>query len=466
MNFSNAIDNQRSLTENGMAAHASSGSACLDLFYGATRGVNIVPKFVAALAENHELALRIALWIRDARGGSGERQLFRDILSYLQDVSVQDTVTLLNKASALGRWDDLLGLKNPVVKGHAFALIADALYHKNQLCAKWLPRKGVEAAELRSFLRLTPKQYRKLLVGLTNVVETQMCAKEWESINFSHVPSLAHARYKSAFSRNSSAYATYVEALRNGDSAVKVNAGAVYPYDVIKGFYSGLTADKRTVMEAQWASLPNYVGAASVLPMIDVSGSMKCSAGNTGSLSCLDVAVSLGMYFADKNTGEFKDCFLTFSSAPELQKLSGTISQKLDQLRTADWGMSTNLNSALDIVLKTALDNQVPNEEMPKTLIIFSDMQFNECTENSGDTALEMMKKKYEVAGYSMPAVVFWNLNARYDNTPAKKSSTGVALVSGFSPAVASAILTAGVDELSPEKMMLRAVMVDRYNLA
>jgi hypothetical protein len=459
-----------------MLARESTANPLVDLFYGATRGVDIVGKFVAARIVNREVALRIALWIRDARGGSGERQLFRDIVSYLEAAHPQDAIVLVQKAAEIGRWDDLLGLKNPLVRGVAYALIAQALKNGNGLCAKWMPRKGEEAVALRNFMRLSPKTYRKLLVESTNVVETEMCAGDWDAINFNHVPSVAHARYKRAFGRNTTKYGEWVTALKNREAGAKVNAAAVYPYDVLKGrigvYATEMTADEMTadelaVIEAQWAAMPNFVGSASVLPLVDVSGSMTCLAGGRGSRSgttCLEVAVSLGLYFADKNRGAFKDCFLTFSDQPQLVRLRGNINEKIDQMSNADWGMNTNLHAALDKILQTAVDGGVPQSEMPGTLVIFSDMQFDQCVEYD-DSAMNMIQRKYQDAGYTMPRIVFWNLSASYGNVPVKFDESGTALVSGFSPAIAQSLLSAG-DEFTPESVMMRTIMNSRYDLA
>lgn len=338
------------------------------------------------------------------------------------------------------------------------------------LAAKWTPRKGPIAAEIRAFFGMSPKQYRKSLVALTNVVETAMCANNWDSINFSHVPSLASARYKKAFSRHTEKYAEYVAALVKGDPKVKVNAAAVYPYDVLKGFVStyGTYYNETQLghIKAQWEALPNYIGDARILPLVDVSGSMATPAGGIGSKSgvtCMEVAVSLGLYCADKNVGAFKDAMLTFSSIPKLEVLRGDILQKVIQMVRTDWGMSTNLHAAFDTILKTAVSNKVPESEMPETLLIMSDMQFNACIDYD-DSAIQMIARKYEAAGYKIPNVVFWNINSS-GNAPAKFDQRGVGLVSGFSPATLMGVLGADASEFTPEAIMRKAVCIPRYDL-
>lgn len=471
--FVDAVANQEARTDNGMVARKSTAKACVDLFFkiGASRGKNITKEFTAAFVENKDIALRIAQWVRDARGGAGERQLFRDVLVYLEKHDKDAAKALLRKVPELGRWDDIFVFTDKELKAQAYTMLGDALRNRNGLAAKWTPRKGPVALELRQFFGMSPKFYRKSLVDLTKVVESQMCAKDWDNINFSHVPSVAHARYKKAFGRNTEKYAEYVKALVKGDDPiVKVNAAAVYPYDVLKGLINsyGVTFDKTQLdlITKQWEALPNYIGDANVLPLVDVSGSMTCPAGGHNSKSkttCLEVAVSLGLYLADKNKGKFKDTFLTFSGNPELLTLRGDIVQKIDQMNKSKWEMNTNLVRALDKILSVAVKGNVPQSEMPEMLLILSDMQFDQCA-RFDDSAFGSIVRKFTDAGYAVPKIVFWNLNAS-DNVPVKYDTRGVALVSGFSPAIVKAVLAADTDQFTPEAIMMKTIMVPRYDI-
>ena len=476
--FVNAVKNQEARTANGMKALKSTTSSCVDLFFkiGASRGKNIVPQFTAAYVQDRNIALRIAQWARDVRGGAGERQLFRDILMYLDKNDPDAAIIVMNKVPELGRWDDLLlPFTNQGVKAEAYHLIKDALDKGNGLCAKWMPRKGAQAAELRNAFGWTPKYYRKRLVELTNVVETQMCAKDWDNINFNHVPSVASARYKKAFARHTTKYGEWAKALVSTDpkvkETVKVNAGAVYPYDVLKGLISyryDAKYDKSNLdhITAQWEALPNFVGDANILPIVDVSGSMTSPAGGYSSKSvvtCLDVSVSLGLYLADKNKGKFKDTFLTFSDKPELLHLNGNIVQKIEQMNRSSWTMNTNLVAAIKKILDVAVKGNVPQEEMPNALLILSDMQFDLCAKFD-DSAMQMIRRKYEEAGYNVPNIVFWNLNAA-DNVPVKFNERGVALVSGFSPTIVKTVLGGDFEQFTPEAIMMKAIMNPRYDI-
>ena len=473
MNFNDAIGNQEARTENDMKARKSTANACTDLFFkiGASRGKDIIPAFVAAFVENEDYALRIAQWARDVRGGAGERQLFKNVLAYLEKNDPKVAVKLIAKIPEIGRWDDMLiEYTNSDLEAAVFFYYKEAIDLGNPLAAKWAPRKGYQAKKMREAWGMTPKQYRKTLVGLTNVVETKMCDKDWANINFSHVPSLASTRYKSAFYKNAEvAFTEYVEKLTNGDKSVKVNAGAVFPYDIIKGTLSGwygtkeLSAVEEAHIVAQWNALENFMGEASVFPIVDVSGSMCTPAGNSN-VTCLEVAVSLGLYCADKNKSAFKDAWMVFSEQPTIEVLEGNIVQKMQQMSgNRSWGMNTNLNVAFEKMLSMAVINNVPVKDMPEVLVIFSDMQFDSCV-HYDDSALEMIKRKYVQAGYEVPKVVFWNLNA-YDNAPVKFDQSGTALVSGFSPAIMKSILAGNIDDFTPESVMLEAIMNERYKI-
>lgn len=476
--FVEAVQSQEARTENGMKALKSSTSACVDLFFkiGASRGKDILKDFVAAYVENRNLALRIAQWARDVRGGSGERQLFKDILVHLEQRDPEAAKSLLMKVPNIGRWDDIFAFKTSEMKTSAYTMLGDALREKNGLAAKWTPRQGPIAVEIRKFFGMSPKFYRKSLVEMTKVVEQQMCAKDWDEINFSHVPSVAHARYKKAFIRNTPKYKEYVMELikdpKDRAVEVKINAGAVYPYDVLKGLLPGgflrnvdNISDKTEldVITAQWNALENFMGDADVLPLIDVSGSMTVPVGGSSGISCLQVAVSLGLYCADKNKGKFKNTFLTFSGTPELLHLKGDIIDKVQQISTSTWGMNTDLVSAMNLILKTALNGNVSQSEMPKMLLIFSDMQFDQCAKFD-ESVMWIIEKKFTEAGYTMPAIVFWNLNSK-DNVPVKANAKKVALVSGFSPSIMKSVLSADSEKFTPEGIMLNTVMIPRYDI-
>ena len=463
--FAQAVENTETfgLTENGMPTLVSSLAPLVDLFFGigSSRGKDISAQFERAWHADKTLAARMLFWARDIRGGAGERDTPRKLLLALERGHRDDLIRLLPFVSEYGRWDDLLIFETAEAKTVAYSLIAEALRAGNGLAAKWMPRKGPIANELRKYMNHTPKSYRKLLVGLTKVVETQMCANDWTSINYDHVPSVAAARYRKAFTKHDGVgYAAYQAGLVAGTN--KINAGAIYPYDVIKGVtYGGVESNRVAV--AQWDSLPNYLGDNAIIPMIDVSGSMACSIGGNKNLTCMDVALGLGLYIADKQTGPFKDMTLTFSAQATIDILRGDIIAKLNQLRRQKWGMNTNLENGFREILRIATANRVSADQMPKYLLILSDMEFDSCVDERRDTAFTMAKRMYATAGYELPKVVFWNLNARQGNVPVRFDQNGVALISGFSPSIMKNVLAAR--NFAPADIMLETLNSDRYNV-
>ena len=471
MSFKDAVIDfeNTTTTANGMKALKSSLNANVDLFYkiGASRGKDISSDFDRALGENPELALRILLWSRDIRGGAGERVLFRNILKHLETNhfhALELNPKFFEVIPEVGRFDDLLVFSHPALKIRAYTVIRKALLEGNQLAAKWMPRKGPLAVELRSFLGMTPKAYRKMLVSLTNVVETPMSANRWDEINYEHVPSKAMTIYSKAFERHSpEKFSEYTTKLSEGTA--KVNASAVFPYDVTRMINTGNEA----VANQMWESLPDYIGEASVLPLVDVSGSMLTTIPGT-KLSCMDVAVSLGLYISTKAKGAFKDLWINFSESANFVHATGSLSQKLSSFKRSDWGMNTNLVKAFTNILEVAKNGNVDPKDMPETLLILSDMQFDiavspswNSQENWNPSAIQMIRQQYENYGYKMPTIVFWNLNAQ-SNVPVKYDENGTAMVSGFSPAIMKAVLGANIDTISPENIMLDTVMTERYN--
>lgn len=473
MKFVDALRQEDILTENGMATNSSSLNACVDLFFniGAMRGQDkqrLIATFSKAFNEDPKRAMKLLFWARDVRGGAGERQVFKDIIAYLaedHDLALKPNVHLI---SEYGRWDDLLTLVGTRLENEAFTLISDAIIAENGLCAKWMPRKGPIAEKLRKFTGMSPKQYRKSLVGLTSVVETKMCAKEWDTIEFGKLPSVASARYQKAFGKNAyESYSAYIQSLVKGEA--KINAGAVYPYDITKS----LTHGNATVANEQWKALPNYLEGANdmILPVVDTSGSMSCPAGGSKSVTCMDVAISLGLYISERNEGPFKDAFITFSDNPQLQVLSGSLKDRYAQMSRSDWGMSTNLEATFKLILDQATKHNLSQDEMPNKILILSDMEFNEATGSRGwgnsrtngwnPTAQQMIEKMYDAAGFTMPQIVYWNIQSRNGGVPVAFDKQGTALVSGFSPAIMTSLLGGEIE--SPQQIMDKTILSERY---
>lgn len=483
--FVNAVEgllpqSNEARTENNMRAHKSTNNACLDLFFkiGSMRNQDIVQLFANAFSEDRELAARIALYARDVRGGMGERDTYRKILKMVAAVDKDLARNMMRKTPELGRWDDVLVLEQEL-RDEATNFYVEAILQGDRLAAKWAPRKGENANRLRKAMRLTPKAYRKAIVNGSDTVETDMCAKDWSKIDFSHVPSIASKKYRKAFARNApERYEAWINALKAKkadptlDINVKVNASAIFPHDVVRGLYDTnyygynygkvISQSEIDAADAQWDALPNYMGDNRVLAISDVSGSMTSEVDKSG-LTALDISVALGVYCATKNTGPFADLMMAFSGDSKLFKVQGsTIVEKISYAAKQEWAMNTDLNKAIQNVLDTAVKGRAKQEDMPKILLVLSDMQFDHCT-TYDDRAFDMMRRKYEEAGYEMPGIVFWNIAAR-DNVPVTVSDRGVALVSGYSPSILKSILDSNMDELTPYGIMMKAVSKERYN--
>jgi hypothetical protein len=433
-------------TTNGAITNQTSGKECLDLFQriGNMRyadRLHILEEFETAYIENKELATQVLFWARAARIGSGERKTFHTILSEIGETSpdfISDNATTI---AELGYWKDLvpyLHIKNVVV------VFAQAIRDKDRLACKWAPRK---CAVLRDELKMTNKEYRKWLKKHSETVEQVMSQEHWDDINYSSVPGSAMRKYYGAFEKQDGI--RFDEWKNDKDS--KASVSATYPHEV-------LACDDDKLAEKLWNNLPDLLSESdeNILPMIDVSGSMFGQP--------LAVAISLGMYLSERTKGEFKDMFLTFSEDPQLVRLAGdSVKERLDNIVEANWGMSTDFERAYRHILDVAVHYDVVPESMPTMLLVLSDMQFNDS--QRGMTHFNHMKERYEQAGYKLPKIVFWNLDAHM-GTPAECDDDSVAMVSGFSPSIMKAILNA--EDFTPMDVMMEAlkdIEIDYTNL-
>jgi len=451
------------VTANGNPAYSTTHDKCLDLFYsvGASRQDSnfIQTKVIPAWNENKELTMRIMLWGRDIRGGAGERKVFRDFLKFAKENPslLALPTSILAKVPVVGRWDDLHEIINDIAVIDTYLKgLASADLGTRGLAAKWTPRKGPVFETLRKTLGLTPKQFRKFLVENTKVVETQMCNNDWTNITYKHVPSRAAKIYSGAFRKHDpEGYTKFIEQVKTGES--KINAGAIFPYDVIKG----LNTDAETA-EVQWKALPDYLAGTNerILTVTDVSGSMsiEVSQGTTA----MQVAISLGIYCGERLEGSFKNKLVTFHSNPTLFDFSKqkTLDSKVRLIQSAPWGMNTNIYRVFQLILDSAVKFDLPESEMPTTILITSDMQFDVADGRGNDDFLEVYQKSFAANGYKLPKLVFWNIAGKTNNMPITKHSSGATLVSGFSPAVLKMVLGAN----TPMQAMLDTVMQDRYN--
>jgi hypothetical protein len=462
MNFIDALQSEDTYTENGMVTNSSTLNECANLFFtiGAMRNQDkerLISAFSKAFNENPLAALKILFWVRDVRGGAGERQIFRDIITYLVENHPDVVQKNIQAIPHFGRWDDLSVLFGTKLEAEATRMFVSGLIVENGLCAKWIPRKGEIFNAIRKSLNVTPKDLRKLLVGISNTVEQKMCANQWTNIEYEKTPSLAMSRYTKAFAKHdTTGFSEYLEKLKKGET--KVNASAVYPYDILQSLkYGGWE-----LANEQWKALPNFMEGTTerILPVVDVSGSMNSVV--SGNITCMDVAVSLGLYISERNEGVFKDSFITFSEIPQLEKVSGTLKERYNQMMTSDWGMSTNLEKVFELILNQAIKHSVSPEDMPSKILIMSDMEFNRSSHHS-ESAIQMIRRMYDESGYSLPQIIFWNIQSRNKNFPVRCDESGTALISGLSPSIVKSVL--GGKEMTPVSIMNETINSERYSI-
>lgn len=451
----NATRQYNTITANGAVTHSTSLSACLDLFFiaGASRDMlesDIILMFERARAENKNLAYKILFWARDARGGAGEKRFFQIVMEHISKQYAYDYDQLAIYIPEFGYWKDVFKIEKPNENTLNWLVTQLDESPNANLLAKWFPRKGQWFSAMHKYLKITPKEFRKKLVSMTKVVETQMCANEWSEINYSHVPSIAMNKYRNAFiGHDADRYTDYIADVQAGKQ--KINAGVLFPHQLYQAIEKGENAN---AVEAQWNALPDYMADSTerIIPVCDVSGSMEGLP--------MDVSISLGIYISERNEGLFKDAFITFSSSPEMNYLKGSLSERMRQLQRSGWGYSTNLQATFDLILNSAIRESLPESEMPTKLLIISDMEFDEADRDQ--TNLDTIRQKYSLAGYKMPEIVFWNVNGRMGNVPASVNDSGIGLVSGFSPSILKSILQGEI--YSPEQLMLDTVDSARYS--
>ena len=456
--------NKNARTANGAVSNDSTLDYVLDFFSqaGAMRGreEQALTLFNRAYAQDKNLALKTLFYLRDIRGGQGERALFKYIFERLDS---ETKAKLAIHIPEYGRWDEVpLDADNiHLIKSQIESdLIALDEGGSVSLLAKWLPsevsvsrKNRREFEKLMKLMEMKPSQYRKMLSKLRErigLLEQDMSSKNWSEIDYSKIPSQAHKKHVKAFLRNDETrYREFLSSVEKGEATV--NSGTLYTYDIydmINGY--SVSADEKRTAEALWKNLPDYTQGKNALVVADVSGSMIGRP--------MSVSVSLAIYFAERNKGMFKDYFMTFSDDSKLQRIVGsTLQDKINTLHRAEWGMSTNLQSAFDAILRAAKDSNASSDEMPSTLYIISDMQFN-CVRDADDTNFEAARKKFNEAGYELPTIVFWNVNA-YGDAPGTKFDKNVTMISGFSQST----FQYAVEGKSPVESMTDILNSERY---
>lgn len=469
-------------TENGALTHSSTGSCCLNLFFGAGAMRNAEEKRIAravieSYTEDPIKTMKIIFYARDARGGLGERRFFRIAMKTLSEFAPDAVKRNIPYFSEYGRFDDLcvlLGTKceKEVVSEIQKQLNADTdAMNKNEqvsLLAKWIPSVNASSAKtkamgktLAKLLGMSEKKYRHTLSELrryTDIIENRLRVSDY-TFDYSKQPSCAMFKYRKAFVRNDNErYTKYLQSVQKGEE--KLNTSVLYPYEIIRRCEGKKTDEEKLSLDVTWNSLPVYAdNDENAIAVIDGSGSMTWGYYDTRPI---DVALSLGIFFAEHNKGKFANHFITFSKSPQLVEIKGKdIFEKVNYCHRFNEVANTNLEAVFNLILRTAVKNKLPQEEMPSKLYIISDMEFDYCIEGGNSTPLfNAMKKKYGNYGYKLPDVIFWNVASRQSNMPVTMSETGAALVSGFSPVIFDMAISG---EITPFAIMEKIISSERY---
>lgn len=509
MSFMNAIQNTLnnefnvSITENGAVGYRTSGKALLDLNFAVAslrsmseRG--IVEKFTKAFFEDKVLAMKWLFYARDVREGLGERRLFRVVLADLVKSNPEMVIPVINLIPEYGRYDDLWCLLDNkesadwvyrIVTKQLGADINNMTYNKPiSLLAKWMPSINASSAQTKKYakqlckaLGMSEREYRKILSSLRkylDVVEVKMSAKNWPEIKYETVPSRANLIYNNAFLRNDEERRReYLGKLEKGET--KINASTLYPHDLVHKYTNGSCStikSKDAAIEALWKALPDTVqGCGNTIVVADGSGSMMTTVGNT-KVSALDVANALAIYFAERSSGEFKNKYITFSERPQLVDFSkcNSLHEKIRVALAHNEVANTDIEKVFELILTTAVNNKMSQDDMPKNILIISDMEFDSCATagvtkdrygwfnrvRPTQTLFNTIAQKYAAAGYKLPRLVFWNVNSRTGTIPVKENDLGVALVSGFSVNIAKMVMSGKLDLY---ECLLETLNTERY---
>lgn len=489
----------KTTTLNGALTNLSTKSKILDFFAvgGASRRMTdeqIIELFNCAEAEDAEAAIVLMFYFRDIISGQGERRFFRVLLKHLAKVSPEVAKALIPYVPEFGRWDDLYALVDTELESYMFSFMKkqldeDIISERPSLLGKWL--KGTRPSNIESkrlmqktykAFGLNPVQYRKTVSALRkklNIVETKMCQREWDKINYSTVPSQAMSRYIKAFGKHDGErFGKYLADIENKVDGATINAKTLYPHQIIKSILDNMRYNSifdnmrydfnvsikcestRKALEALWSNLPKYA-LYDTLPIIDVSGSMTGFCHPHSTFLPIHASVGLGIYAAENLSGDFKNSFITFSSNPTFVEFfdDDTVTKKVQKTIRAEWNGSTDLEKVFKLILNRAIVKNVPQEEMPKKILIISDMEFNQCS-SYGVTIYENAKKSFELNGYTLPQIIFWNVDAKTEQYPITKKDNAL-LLSGYSPVILKFLYKGEMD--TPLDLVYEVVNSPRY---
>lgn len=465
-------------TWNGVTFFKSNTDPIIDLFYKVSRNINqnsIEQLAINAWNISPLLTLKIIAYIRDCRGGKGDRQCGRRLLKWLANESPENVIHNLQFLIVeCGRYDDLTVLLNTPCEQFMFQFIANQLendlneMHYNRpvsLLAKWIPseRKAIDNAtrfvmKLVRYMKITPrilrKKYLSPLRAYLKVVETFMCNNQWNLIDFNNVPSRAMKIYgKNAFERHiPEKFLEYKTKQISTNS--KLNPTALFPHEILKYYIQD-----PALAEARWKELikkcEDYLDIGNTLIMSDISCSMEGLP--------MFVSIATGLLISELEKNEFKNLVLTFENNPQFYQIQGnTLFERYKSLKSAPWERSVNIQLALELVLNMALENNLTTEQIPKRLLIISDMNLDEA-DNNFITNYQPLVEKYKRTGHTIPHIIFWNINEQINEAPIIEENRGVTLISGFNEHILKAIIS-GNNLPTPYEIVLSTVNVPRYD--
>ncbi len=436
-------------TENGDKAYTTTGSACLDYFsiIGGKRHnlVDALNLFMKSYYEDPRLTIKILFYVRDIKGGLGERSIFRYTFNALANMYPEVASQLIKYIPEYGRYDDLLVCLNSPIKKTVLEYIDNQLKEdlankqNNKpisLLAKWLPSINTSSTEARnlasiiaSSLKMKKEEYRKTLAYLRKglIIENNLREVDY-SFDYGKVPSNAMFKYRNAFIKHDrKRYLDYLEDVKTGKS--KINTAALYPYEIIRRLDEAEKSFELASLDVMWKSFDRSEITSKTIVVRDGSGSMTCG---SGSVAPIEVATSLAILFAEQLTGEFKNTFITFSSSPKVVKIKGdTIKEKYDCISKYCDCSNTDIYKVYKLILDVYKHKNFKKEDAIDRIVIISDMEFD-CVENASKSTFENFKEEFSNLGYDMPEVVFWNVYARKNQFPTINEE-GVKLISGSS---------------------------------
>lgn len=487
-------DCNKSITENGAVGYRTTGKELVDLNFSVSslRNANesdIVSRFTKAYKEDRLIAVKWLMYARDIRGGLGERRLFRTIFKNIWTENPKISANLIKLVPEYGRWDDLWCLLDTPQKQNVIGFVISQLTSDLDnmkfgkpvsLLGKWMPSINTSSKNTRDLAKIfideIPRYikgfnsivYTKMLVELRkyiDVVEVKMSAKKWGDIKYESVPSRSNLIYNNAFLRNDEERRReFLSSLKKGET--KINSGVLFPHDIVHKYMDGYCMQKYDeTLELMWKSLPDFVnGNENTIVVADGSGSMTSRADSRSSVSCLEIANSLAIYFAEHSSGQFKDKYITFSERPLLVHLESaqSLREKIEIAIKHNEVANTNVEAVFDLILNVAIKNKMDQSELPANILIISDMEYDACKTNRGsdDKLFNMIAKRYKDAGYKLPKLAFWNLCSRTSTIPIKENANGVVLISGFSPSVVKMVFSNKTD---PYSILLETLNSERY---